>query len=736
MQNSFRKSTPLTSLAAATALGVIALTCPSLALAQMTTQTTVAQQVDSNPNIAAPGSTDPRDYLSDIDGDKAMAWVNAHNQATIDKLSKDPRYDDYQTQMLKILQANDRIPAPSFAHGGMVDNFWQDADHVQGIWRRTSWAKYRAGKPDWDVILDVDALSKAEGKNWVYHGSDCLPPDNNICLISLSDGGQDAEVIREFNVKTKSFIDGGFNLPAGKQSATWVDKDTIYVTREWEPGQLTASGYAYVTKTLKRGQSLDQAVEVFRGDPADVSAGRSVLRDIDGNYVMDTSYRGIDFFHTLQNFYVGDQAVTLPLPQSSDFSAYASGQAVYSLKEDWTSAKGTVFKNGAVIAFDLKAALSDPANVEPTVLFMPNDHQSVEGISQTKNRVVLSILSNVTGEVRSFAYSEKAGWSSKALDLPQNSTLSVDSADDQSDHLFVWSSGFLQPSTLYRVDAAAGTIEKIKTAPERFNADGLQVQQFWVTSKDGTQVPYFLVARKDVPLDGTTPTILYAYGGFEISMLPSYSASVGKLWLEKGGAYALANIRGGGEFGPKWHEAGLKTKRQNIYDDFQAVAEDLIARKVTTPRHLGIMGGSNGGLLMGVQLTERPDLWNAVDVQVPLLDMINFTHMSAGASWQGEYGNPDDPVEGAFLRKISPYHNVKAGVAYPEPLFETSTKDDRVGPVHARKMAALFEDMGLPFYYYENTEGGHAAAANLKETARRYAIEYTYMSEKLMDKGQ
>ncbi len=724
------------SLTMATAMAVIAAACPLIAQAQMTTQTTVAQAVDSNPNTAPAGSADPRDYLSDINGDKAMAWVNAHNQSTIDKLSQDPRFAEYKDDMLKILQANDRIPAPSFAHNGMVDNFWQDADHVQGIWRRATWASYRAGTPKWDTILDIDALSKAEGKNWVYKGSQCLPPENNICLISLSDGGLDAEVIREFDVSKRAFVAGGFDLPAGKQSATWVDKDTLYVTREWEPGQLTASGYAYVTKKLTRGQSLDQAVEVYRGDPADVSAGRSVLRDEAGNYVMDTDYRGIDFFNTEQGFYVGDKRVLLPFPQTSNFSAYASGQAVYSLKSDWTSAKGTVFHNGAVIAFDLKAALADPAHVEPVVLFMPNDHQSVESISQTRNRVVLSILSNVTGEVRSFAYAPKTGWSSKVLALPQNSTLSVDSTDDQSDKMFAWSSGFLQPSTLYRVDAASGVVEKIKSSPERFNAEGLQVQQFWATSKDGTQVPYFLVAHKDIPLDGTTPTIQYAYGGFEISMLPSYSGGLGKLWLEKGGAYVLANIRGGGEFGPKWHEAGLKTNRQRIYDDFQAVAEDVIARKITTPRHFGIMGGSNGGLLMGVQLTERPDLWNAVDVQVPLLDMVNFNHMSAGASWEGEYGNPDDPVEGAFLRSISPYHNVKAGVAYPEPLFETSTKDDRVGPVHARKMAALFEDMGLPFYYYENTEGGHAAAANLQETARRYAIEYTYMAEKLMDKAQ
>ncbi len=726
------------SLYMTTALGLLApallaMTSPALAQVHMTT---VAKGIASNPNTAAKDAPDPRAYLNEIDGAQAMAWVKAHNQATLDKLQKDPRFDQFQGEMLKILQATDRIPSPSFAKKGHIDNFWQDKDHVQGIWRRTTWASYQTATPQWDTILDVDALSKAEGKNWVYQGSNCLPPDENICLIVLSDGGLDANVVREFDVSKKAFVDGGFSLPAGKQSATWIDKDTLYVTREWTPGDLTTSSYAYITKMLKRGQTLDQAVEIFRGTKDDVSAGRSPLRDVDGKYVMDTSYQGLDFFHSKLIFYpdgVGStRAVELPFPTTTDFSAYYKGQAVFSLKEDWTAPSGTVFHNGAVVAVDLKTALADPSKMAPVLLFMPGEHQAVEGITQTKNRLVFSILSNVTGQVRSFDFDGKA-WSSKVLALPENSTISVGSADDESDHVFAFSSGFLQPSTLYRVDAAGGKIEKIKSSPERFDATGLQVQQFWVTSKDGTRVPYFLVARKDIPLDGSTPVIQYAYGGFELSMLPAYSGSIGKLWLEKGGAYVLANIRGGGEFGPKWHTAGLKTKRQNIYNDFQAVAEDLIARKITSTPHLGIMGGSNGGLLMGVQLTQRPDLWNAVDVQVPLLDMVNFTHMSAGASWQGEYGNPDDPVEGKFLRGISPYHNVKAGVAYPEPLFETSTKDDRVGPVHARKMAALFEDMGLPFYYYENIEGGHAAAANQVEVARRYAIEFTYFAQKLME---
>jgi len=718
------------SLSVTTALAAIALVQPAVSWGQMTT---VAKAVADNPNTAAKGAPDPRAFLDEIDGADAMKWVLAHNQTTLNRLSKDPRFAQLQSEALAILQASDRVPFATFAHKGMVQNFWQDAEHVHGIWRQTTWDSYKTATPQWDTTLDIDALSKAENKNWVYEGANCLAPDYTRCLIELSDGGKDATIVREFDITTKSFITGGFELPEGKQSIAWKDADTVYITREWTPGDVTESSYAYITKSLKRGQSLDQAVEIYRGARTDVSAGRTVLRDIDGSYVMDYAYRGLDFFHSQQLFYVGDAPVELPLPQSSNFTGYIKGQAVYTLKEDWTSAKGTAFKTGAVLVFDLKSALAAPAALEPTLLFQPDSHQSVEGITQTKDRLILSLLSNVTGEVWSYAYAD-GKWTATKLDLPANSALDIVSSDDESDRLLVSVSSFLIPSTLLKVDAASGEIEKIKSSPERFNAEGLQVQQFWATSKDGTKVPYFLIARKDIALDGTTPTILNAYGGFEVSETPFYSGTIGKLWLEKGGAFVLANIRGGGEFGPAWHEAGLKTKRQNIYNDFQAVAEDLIAKKITTPRHLGIMGGSNGGLLMGVQLTQRPDLWNAVDVQVPLLDMVNYTKMSAGASWQGEYGDPEDPVEGAFLRGISPYHNVKAGIAYPEPLFETSTKDDRVGPVHARKMAALFEEMGLPFYYYENTEGGHAAASNLPERARRYAIGYTYFMQKLMDK--
>jgi prolyl oligopeptidase len=657
--------------------------------------------------------------------------VAAENKRSLDALQADPRYEALHTAALKIVNASDRVPMPSFRAGG-IDNFWQDKDAVRGVWRRTSLDSYRTKTPQWETVLDIDALSKSEAANWVYKGSNCLAPEERLCLVSLSDGGKDAVEVREFDTAAKAFVKDGFALPAGKQQAAWIDKDTLLVGREWTPGLVTESGYPFVIKRLKRGQALSQATEVFAGAKGDVGVWPGVIRDADGRHVADYVTRAVGFFDSEVHILTPKGSVRLLVPTKSSFQAYLDGQAIFTLEEAWTAPNGKAFAQGALISFDLAKAIGDPKAMDPVLILAPNARQSIEGVTTTRSRLLVTMTTNVVGEVWSYAHGPK-GWSGQALNLPKNASLGLVSANDLNDQVFVSVTSFLSPTSLWLGNADAASLSEVKAAPARFDASDLVTEQFEATSKDGTKIPYFVVRKKALVLDGTAPTLLYAYGGFQVSMTPAYSGLTGKLWLERGGVYVLANIRGGGEFGPAWHQAGLKTKRQAIYDDFAAVAEDLITRKITSPLHLGIQGGSNGGLLMGVQLTQRPELWRAVVVQVPLLDMLRYNQLLAGASWVDEYGDPADPVEGAFLKQLSPYHNLKAGVTYPEPFFVTSTKDDRVHPAHARKMAARMQAMGLPFFYYENTDGGHSAAANLKEVAKRVSLEFTYLTRKLMD---
>jgi prolyl oligopeptidase len=676
-------------------------------------------------------ASDPLLWLEEVEGKTALDWVAAENKRSLDALQADPRYEALHTAALKIVNASDRVPMPSFRAGG-IDNFWQDKDAVRGVWRRTSLDSYRTKTPQWETVLDIDALSKSEAANWVYKGSNCLAPEERLCLVSLSDGGKDAVEVREFDTAAKAFVKDGFALPAGKQQAAWIDKDTLLVGREWTPGLVTESGYPFVIKRLKRGQALSQATEVFAGAKGDVGVWPGVIRDADGRHVADYVTRAVGFFDSEVHILTPKGSVRLLVPTKSSFQAYLDGQAIFTLEEAWTAPNGKAFAQGALISFDLAKAIGDPKAMDPVLILAPNARQSIEGVTTTRSRLLVTMTTNVVGEVWSYAHGPK-GWSGQALNLPKNASLGLVSANDLNDQVFVSVTSFLSPTSLWLGNADAASLSEVKAAPARFDASDLVTEQFEATSKDGTKIPYFVVRKKALVLDGTAPTLLYAYGGFQVSMTPAYSGLTGKLWLERGGVYVLANIRGGGEFGPAWHQAGLKTKRQAIYDDFAAVAEDLITRKITSPLHLGIQGGSNGGLLMGVQLTQRPELWRAVVVQVPLLDMLRYNQLLAGASWVDEYGDPADPVEGAFLKQLSPYHNLKAGVTYPEPFFVTSTKDDRVHPAHARKMAARMQAMGLPFFYYENTDGGHSAAANLKEVAKRVSLEFTYLTRKLMD---
>jgi prolyl oligopeptidase len=679
--------------------------------------------------MAVAPAPDPNAYLEEIEGAKALDFAKAENARSLPKLQQDPRYEAIHADALKLVTAKDRVPGVYFAGDGSLRDFWQDQDHVRGLWRTTSLESYRTPAPEFRTLIDFDALAKAENANWVFKGADCLQPDDRLCLISLSNGGKDAVTVREFDAQAGRFVDAGFFLPEAKHNFTWVDRDTLAVATEWTKGDMTESGYPYIVKLLKRGQPLTSATEVFRGAVKDVAVSPLVLREPDGRAAALMLERALDFFNTEHLLLTDKGAAKLGLPTKSTIQGYVGGRLVLTLEQDWPEAG---FKEGDLLAFDLAALKADPAHPKAQLVLRPNEHQSVEQVATTRDRLVVALYDNVKGQVLSFAPTA-GGWTSEKLDLPADSSIHISSASDRDNRLVLVVTSFLTPTTQWMADAVNGKPEKLKSLPPRFDASKDLVEQFWATSKDGTKVPYFVVRPKDLKFDGTAPTLLYAYGGFQVSQTPAYSPTVGKLWLEKGGVYIVANIRGGGEFGPRWHNAGLKLNRMKVYDDFFAVSQDLVARKITSPRRLGIMGGSNGGLLMGVALTKHPELYRAVVIQVPLLDMMNYTHIGAGASWVGEYGDPAIPAERAVIESYSPLQNLKAGRPYPKVYIETSTKDDRVHPAHARKFAARLTELGYDYLYYENIEGGHAAAANLNETAMRIALEYTYLSQQLVD---
>jgi len=670
-------------------------------------------------------------FLDEIEGERALAWARSENERTLAALTSDPRYQRFHDRALQILQARDRIPFVSFRPDGL-HNFWQDETHVRGIWRRTSMASYRTNDPQWETILDVDALSAAENANWVYRGAQCLPPEETRCLVVLSEGGKDASEIREFDTRTKQFVPGGFRLPVGKQSATWLDQDTLLVAREWGPGTMTESGYPFVVKRLKRGQTLDQAEEVFRGTPKDVQAGPMVIRDAQGRVQAVGFQRGVNFFEREYTMLVGGRPVKLNLPPKSGPAGLVDGRLLVSLDQDWEAAPGLSFKADSLISYDLEEWKRDPNAARPSLVWAPGERQTLGGIATTRDRLIVTTLDNVRGRAVEMNY-EGGRWTSRPIALPANATINVAAASDETDEAMFSVTDYLTPTTLWYYDGDSGRLETLKSTPARFNAANLQVEQFEATSRDGTKVPYFLVRPRNMKMDGSTPTLLYGYGGFQVSQVPNYSGPMGALWLEQGNAYVVANMRGGGEFGPNWHQMAQKANKQRTWDDFIAVAEDLIRRRITSPKHLGVVGGSQGGLLVGTAITQRPELFNAAIVQVPLFDMLRYHKMSAGASWIGEYGNPDVPEERAWIEAYSPYQKLVPGRTYPTPFILTSTKDDRVHPGHGRRAAARLGQLGQPYYYYENIDGGHSAAANLRESARRLALEYTYATKRLVD---
>lgn len=688
-------------------------------------------------NDMAVAETDRYLWLEEVEGEQALAWVRKQNKRSLAAIEGHQAYETNLAKAMDLATSQERIPYGTI-RDGLVYNFWQDDKNVRGLWRRTSLVSYETSEPDWETVLDFDQLSKAEDKNWVFKGSDCFKPKSakkTLCLISLSDGGKDAVVNREFDLDTMTFVDDGFVTTEAKQGAAWIDNDTLLIGTDWgkDGSTLTESGYPSSVRLWKRGQALEEAEELFAGQRTDVGVWPWSFELDDGAVIYGAVE--LDTFFTRAYWLLNDgDVVRIPIPPKSSVGDVYKGHQFITLQQDWNiEAQGKKYKTGDLVAFNLQQFLNTKSLPPVELVFRANDRQAVNGVSVAKGAALLSINDNVVSELLRLEPGED-GWTADPIELPGTGQAGIAFADKDVDTVFINYEGFLTPDTLLKYDIGTGEMLPLKSLPARFNTDGLVVQQKQATSKDGTQVPYFVVHHEDIALDGSTPTLLYGYGGFEVSMRPSYSGGIGRMWLEKGGAYVLANIRGGGEFGPAWHQAGLKGNRQRIYDDFIAVAEDLFALNITTAEHLGIMGGSNGGLLMGVMITQRPDLWNAVVIQVPLLDMLRFHKLLAGASWVDEYGDPDVPEERAFLETISPYQNFDTAKTYPTPFFVTSTKDDRVHPGHARKMAMLFEAADKPFLYYENIDGGHSAAANLKERARRSALEFTYLTERLFPK--
>jgi prolyl oligopeptidase len=586
-----------------------------------------------------------------------------------------------------------------------------------------------AGKPKWDVVLDIDKLAKDEGENWVYKGYDCLGPDNVKCIMTLSPGGTDASVYREFDMKSKSFVKGGFEIPLAKSSASWVDENTLLVGTDWGSDSMTDSGYARTLKIWKRGTDLSEAQEVITLDKSETFVFPSRLSDGDDYYQI--IMRGHTFYEASRYILGQDyKPMKLPFPSKMGLEGIFKGQMLMALKEDWRG-----FKAGSLISFPIKKFLSSGKIDQLTLVLDPGMEGTVRRVTHTKDALYISMLEHVSTRIREYKFDGKK-WDFRKKDLGAKESRSEDvvsivSSDSEVNHMLIARDGFLTPNSLYFVNFQTGEQKKLQSIPHRFDVKGLRVEKKWAVSKDGTKIPYFIVHKKGTKMDKNTPVLQYGYGGFDISILPHYNGLMGKLWLEKGGAYVLANIRGGGEYGPRWHEAALFEKRQRAYEDFFAVAETVQASGLSSPQHYGAKGGSNGGLLMGVAFTQRPDLFNAIICAVPLLDMKRYNKLLAGASWMGEYGNPDKPEEWAYIRKYSPLQNLKKGIKYPKVYFFTSTKDDRVHPAHARKMAAKMEIYGQPFYYFENIEGGHKGTANYDQEATMRALEYLYLMKEL-----
>ncbi|MEQ8411227.1 MAG: prolyl oligopeptidase family serine peptidase [Erythrobacter sp.] len=702
----------------------------------LTAATTTKAQDPAGTAAGVPGpEEDPFIWLEEARSEEALDWVRAENARTLAALESDPRFDELKAEALSIYDSEDRIPYVSFRPDGLY-NFWQDKENPKGLLRRTSLESYRTDDPEWETVLDIDALAAAEGREWVYKGSTCLPPALNKCMIALSDGGEDATVMREFDTSTGRFVEGGFVLDEKSQGGvSWIDEDTLLVNRDFGEGTLTESEYPFTSRIWKRGTPLSEAKEIFRGEASDVWAGASLLRDATGTVQARTAFRGVSFHEGLYYVWKDGEWLELDIPKKASPYGIVDGHLLFSTDVEWET-QGQTFPADSLIAVDLEEWKADPNGAAKTLVWAPGERQTKRGGSITGNALYVGLLDNVVGKVLEFNYvaTENGGgeWVSREVALPGNATVGIAASSNETDQVMFTVTDFLNPTTLYYSDGSSAP-EIIKTSPSYFDKAGMEVEQYEAVSKDGTKIPYFIVKPAGMKMDGNTATLLTGYGGFQVPRLPGYLGSTGKLWLERGGAYVLANLRGGGEFGPGWHQTAIRENKQRTWDDFIAVAEDLVERGFTSPEHLGIQGGSQGGLLVGTAFTQRPDLFGAAIVQIPLFDMLRYHLIGRGASWIGEYGDPRIPEQRAWIEGYSPYQMISEDADYPAPFLWASTADDRTHPAHARKGAAKLKAQGHDYYYFEDMTGGHSGGVDNEQRAKLQALQHVYLMQRLMD---
>lgn len=675
---------------------------------------------------------DPYIWLENVESADALAWAAQQNALSVPSLQGDSRFEEIRSEIEAVLTSDDRIPTPSLSNG-RVTNFWQDEVHVRGILRRTTLDSYRSDNPQWETVLDIDSLATLENTNWVYKGRTCLPSDSSRCLLRLSDGGKDAVVLREYDLDNKNFVDGGFTVAEAKTNVDWLDANTLIIGTDFGAGSLTSSGYARTLRLWRRGTDIDTAEQIIEVDTQDMVVAFNSMQEEETTFSFIT--RRPDFF-TEQNWLVtpnGDLA-EVPFPIDVSLQGVFGEQLIALMRSDWTPDGENTYPAGSLIAMDINDSTNSGSPSNISIILDPDSNNTLDAINSigiTKNSIYVSALKDVSGQLLRVR-PQDGNWNVTAVPMPENGAIRIVSADDYSDSIIVSYQSFLTPSTHYLIEDDQTPVA-IKALQQQFDAQSYRVDQYFVASADSTPIPYYVVRAKDTMMNGSTPTRLTAYGGFELSRTPAYMSAQGQAWLKRGGAYVLANIRGGGEYGPRWHQTALLENRQRVFDDFIAVAEDVIATGLTSSDHLGISGGSNGGLLVTAVMVQRPELYKAIISAVPLIDMLRYHRLLAGASWMAEYGNPDIPEHHAFISEYSPYQNVSATADYPKIFLWTNPKDDRVHPGHARKMAARMLEQGHELIYFENAEGGHGGGANLNQLAQTQAMELVYLLQQLTE---